>query len=178
MNIPERIVEMTLEVRDQASAMANRAAEAARDSAIKAAEQVEAARMPVETLADAGLKLNNLAHGYVKRLLSYQAGMMTGALHMGAKRLRTLSKADSLQDAIEGQAIDLAAARERVVDSAKETMEIVAESGREVSGLLTEAYAHLLRPPRAKRAVRKPVAKARARRAAPKRAPAKARKAA
>jgi phasin family protein len=169
MNIPERIVEMTAEVRDQAGAYASKAADAARDSAIKAAEQVEAAKLPVDTLAGAGFKLNSMAHDYVERLLKFQAGMVKGALKNSAHRLRVLSKADTLQDVLESQAIDLAAARERMVDGAKETLEIVAESGREVSGLLTDTYAQLVKPVRAKRPVRKPVTKARKRRA-PKRA--------
>jgi phasin family protein len=175
MNI-ERIVEMTAGVREQAGAYASRAADVARERAEKAAAQVEAVRTPVETLTDTGLKLNSVAHHYVAQLLHLQASMVKGALKMGAQRLRTLSKADSLQQAYQSQAIDLAAARERAVGGARDTWEIVAESGREVSGLLNQAYAQLAHPVRARRTVRKPAAKATARRAAPKRPRAKARK--
>ena len=122
MNIQDRIVEMTAGMREQANTYANRAADAARDGVGKAADQIEAARTPIDTLADAGFKLNRLSHAYIDRVLSFQSKLLKGTLLGGAQRLRRLARAASLQEAYEGQAIDLAQTRERIVEGATEAM--------------------------------------------------------
>jgi phasin family protein len=163
MNLTEKIIEITADVRDQAGAYAARASEAAREGADRAAETVDSAKTPVETLADAGLALNNLAHTYFARLVRLQASAVKFGLDDAADRLRMLAKAESLPAAYQVQVKAFAGTRERILRDANVAVEIVTEAGRGVSELAVGTYTDLVRelqgkPPRAraKATARKP----------------------
>jgi phasin family protein len=163
MNLTEKIIEMTADVRDQAGAYAARASEAAREGVDRAAQTVDSAKTPVETLADAGLALNNLAHTYFARLVRLQASAVKLGLDDAAERLRLLAKADSLPVAYQLQVKAFGDTRERVLREANVAVEIVTEAGRGVSELAVGTYTDLVRelqgkPPRAraKATARKP----------------------
>lgn len=147
MNLSERFMEFTANVREQAADAATRAASAAREGVTKAADQVESVKTPVETLADAGRTLSKLSHDAVTRLVSHQADVITGSLHDGAQRLRLLAKADSVRDAYVDQIAYLDVTRDRLTRDARTALTIVSESGRAVAELAATTYADLVRVP-------------------------------
>lgn len=187
MSISERLFEVTAGMREQAnayvakaSAMAEQAADTARDSVAQAARKVEEVNTPVETLAAAGYKFNTLSHQAVERLLEQQIGFVKGFVGEGAERLRMLAKAADLQSAMNQQMAYFDATRERLTRDAQGAYEIMADAGREARDLATHTYSQLMAPATRKA---KPAAKAtaKARKAAPRSrtgAKAKARKAA
>ena len=118
----------------------------------------------------ASLKLNNLSHQHVSRLLARQGAMLTSALSEGEQRLQRLARAGSLQQALSSQAEDLNGLPQRVAHNARETWEIVAAAGREAAQLAAATYAELVRQAPA------PKSRAKARKAAGSRRPKSARK--
>jgi len=145
MNFSERLIETTSEVREQATAYAARAAEAARATADLAADRVAAARTPVEVLTDATLKLNRLSHDHIARLLTRQSALLKRTLTDGERRLQRLARSESLQQALAGQTEELNEIPQRVARNARETWDIVADAGRSVSQLATATYAELVK---------------------------------
>ncbi len=157
MNLSDRFIETTTDLRQQATAYVARAAQAARASADLAADRVAAANSPLEVLTEATLKLNRLSHDHVARLLTRQATLLRDTLTEGEKRLQRLATAKSLQQAVAGQAEDLNDLGPRIARNARETWAIVADAGRGVSQLAVSTYAELAQAvPAPKR--RKPVA--------------------
>ena len=163
MMLSERVLESTAEVREQANVYAARAADFARAGADRAADQVAMAYGPVDQLTEASLKFSQLSHQCVTRLLRRQGAMVKGALHEGEKRLHRLARASTLQQAVAGQVEDLNEIPARVGRNLRETWDIVAEAGRDVTALAAATYAGLVAPPPAPK---------RARAATPRRRPA------
>jgi phasin family protein len=163
MSLSERVIESTVDVREQAAAYAARAAEFARAGADRAATQVAAARGPVDLLTEASLKLNTLYHQYMSRLLARQGAMLKGTLVEGEKRLQRLARATSLQQAVVGQVEDMNQIPARIADNVRETWQIVAEAGREVAQLASYTYGELTQAaPRPRSTATPPPRKARA----------------
>ncbi len=147
MKLTERFIEMTSDVRDQASAYVERTAATARDTVKMAAERVESAAAPIENLSAAATRLNTLAYQYTGDLLAHQANVLTGALHDGAERLRLLNKADSLQHAYQAQIKYFDITRDRLARDARTTLRIVGGAGAAVRSLAKDTYAHWLKKP-------------------------------
>jgi phasin family protein len=170
MNISERILEATAEVRDQASAYAERAVDAARESVERVAERVEKVENPIDVVAKAGLKLNDLSHQYVGKMFAQNIDTLKGAMNDGVRRLHLVAKADGVRDLYASQAKFNAVTSDRVRRDAKATWEIISKAGREVSDLALTTYAQLVREvpgkPRASDKRAKRPAKARAKKAA------------
>jgi phasin family protein len=170
MNISERILEATAEVRGQANAYAERAVEAARESVVRAAEQVEKVESPLELVAKAGLKLNDLSHQYVGALFEQNVDTLKGAVNDGVRRLHLVAKASDVRELYTSQAEYNAVTSDRIARDAKATWNIVAKAGREVSELALTTYAQLMRDtprkPRAAAKKTKRTVKARAKKAA------------
>ncbi len=170
MNISERIFEATAEVREQANAYAERAVEAAREGVVRAAEQVEKVESPIDVVAKASLKLNNLSHEYVGALLEQNIDTLKGAVNDGVRRLHLVAKANDVRELYASQVQYNSVTSDRIVRDAKATWGIVAKAGREVSELAITTYAQLMREAPAKRRAsakqtKRPV-KARAKKAA------------
>ena len=147
MKLTERFVEMTSNVRDQASAYVESTAATARNTVQMAAERVESAAAPIENLSAAASRLNTLAYQYTSEMLAHQANVLTGALHDGAERLRLLNKADSLQHAYNAQIKYFDVTRDRLARDVKTTLRIVGGAGTAVQSLAKDTYAHWLKKP-------------------------------
>ncbi|MGH8284958.1 MAG: phasin family protein [Steroidobacteraceae bacterium] len=145
MTISERILEATAGVRDQATAYAGRAVDAARNGAQRAAAGFEAVEAPVDTLADAGRQLNALSYQYAGRMLDQGVQTVHGFIEDGAQRLRHAAKAGDVRSLYRAQLEQLPASRDRIVKDALATWEIVAETGRELQSLALTTYARLVR---------------------------------
>lgn len=163
MKLTERLIEMTSDVRDQASLYAERTAEAARTTVEKAADRVESAAGPIENLSAAAARFNKLAHQYADDMLNHQANVLTGALQDGAERLRLLNKSKSLKSAYGAQIKYFDVTRDRLARDAKVTLQIVSKTGTALQTLARDTYAEwLAKPATAKRVaaqVRKSTAK-------------------
>ena len=147
MKLTERLVEMTSDVREQASTYVERTAATARNTVQVAAERVESAAVPIENLSAAASRLNTLAYQYTGDLLAHQANVLTGALHDGAVRLRLLNKADSLQHAYQAQIKYFDVTRDRLARDARTALQIVGGAGAAVRTLAKDTYAHWLKKP-------------------------------
>lgn len=170
MSISERLFEVTAGMREQANAyvakataMAEQAADTARDSVAEAARKVEQVNTPVETLAAAGYKFNSLSHQAAERLLEQQFSFVKGFVDEGAERLRMLAKAADLQSAMNQQMAYFDATRERLTRDARGTYAILSDAGREARELATSTYSQLMsQPSRRKPAAAKAAAASRA----------------
>ncbi|HKZ74679.1 MAG TPA: hypothetical protein VJ011_11475 [Steroidobacteraceae bacterium] len=153
MVISERIFEATAGVRDRATAYAERAVDAARNGAERAAARVEAVETPVQTLADAGRQLNTLAYRYAGRMLDQGVETVHGFIGDGAKRLRLAAHAGNVGNLYREQLEYFPVSRDRIVKDAQATWEIVVDTGRELQSLALTTYARLVRneKPRAAR---------------------------
>jgi phasin family protein len=170
MNLSERFFEATAQVRDQANAYAERALGAARESVVRAAQQVEKVESPIDVVAKAGLKLNTLSHNYFERMLEQNVDTIKGAMTDGARRLHLVAKAEDFADLYRDQVKYNAVTSDRLMRDAKATWDIVADAGREVSELALNTYAQLVRqvPVKARRTTKRTAktVKARAKKAA------------
>jgi phasin family protein len=149
------------QIRSQARAYGATALDAARQSALRAANRVDAVKRPVRVLADASLRLSSLSGRYVERILGRQAELIDAVIDDGARRLKAAADADSLGSFIEEQREMTGTSRQRLGKELRAAWGITKASGRELRDLATETYAEVVhgrkvaaRKPRAKRSAK------------------------
>lgn len=130
-------------IASKAAAAAAYSPDAARQRVLSAAATMEALKQPVETLADAGHRLNGLAHHFAERVLTQQANMIKGLAHDGSQRLRLLAKAQGVKPALDQQLAYFDVTRDRVLRDMKQSYAIVTEAGRGAAQIAVKAYGAL-----------------------------------
>lgn len=146
MTLQERFFELSARLRDQADAYAQRAAMATREGIDRAARQVEALDRPLDTLALAGLELNQISAKYVAQLVTHQTAASRALVRDGAARLRSLAEAESLSEAWRDQASSFADTRGQAIETLRHSWELTAAAGREVAELATSTLRGLTAP--------------------------------
>ena len=136
---------------------------AARKAAMRSAARIRSLNMRAREMAKSGVRLANLSHGTLQRLIGLHEEIVTAALADAATQIEKLAYTDSVRDFGREQARVLAAARERIVNDVSRGMSILRDAAEEARTA-----------PAPRRAVAKTRAKAKkAPRKAAKRAPAK-----
>ena len=151
---------------------------------LETAGAVARAKEPVRHFGSTGLKINDISHKSMAKLLKTQLTGLEDLVEGGAQRLQIAANASSFEDLVKGQIDAIPATRSRAIAHARRTLEIVRDTGDELSGVVkgtmagapkAAGKATTRRKPaaRKKAATRKPATrKARAAKKAPARKPA------
>ena len=153
---------------EQARAMGEVPAAAARGAAARSAEQIKSLRSPVRVVARSGVKLTAISQAMLQGLIELQEQIVTSALDDAATQLQSAANTDSVMDIVRNQADVLRSTRERIIADMNRAVSIVTEAGRGARDVATETYSKVRKPAAAepaktKRAARKAPAAARAR---------------
>lgn len=156
---------------EQARMLRKAPGKAVRGAAARSAKRIKALQESVRVITHSGVKLTNVSHEAVLGLMALQLDVVTSALSDAAAQLERVAQSDNLKDLVTGQAGELRATRDRVVDEMKRGVAIVKHAGRGVRNVATETYTKVTQPAkparakttRTKRAARKPTVKAKAR---------------
>jgi phasin family protein len=162
MSIVEQLNGAAGRVRETVRDYRHQAAEEARKRADLAAQIVDAARTPVDTLVSAGQRLNDLTHEAFGKLLSQNAVAIDGLITGGVERLQLFAKTEDLKSFVRRQAALNPATRERVSKDLRQMWAIAARAGRDMGALASETYAELIHgvKTRARPVIRKTVRRA------------------
>lgn len=157
---------------EQARMLRKAPGKAVRGAAARSAKRIKALQESARVITHSGVKLTNVSHEAVLSLMALQLDVVTSALSDAAAQLERVAQSDNLKDLVSGQAGELRATRDRVVDEMKRGVAIVKHAGRGVRNVATETYTKVTRPAKAakakttrtvKRAARKSTVKAKAR---------------
>jgi phasin family protein len=153
---------------EQAKAMREVPAAAARGAATRSAERIKSMRSPVRVVARSGVKLTAISQGMLQGLIELQEQIVTSALDDAASQLQTAANTDSVMDIVRNQAEVLRSTRERIIADMNRAVGIVTEAGRGARDVATETYSKVRNPVAAapvkiKRATRKAKATGRGR---------------
>ncbi len=143
---------------------------------LETAGAVARVKQPVRYFGSTGLKINDISHKSMAKLLKAQLTGLEDLVEGGAQRLQMAANANSFEDLVKGQIDAIPATRSRAMAHARRTLEIVRDTGDELTGVVKGTMAGApkaakkvtaRRKPatRKKAATRKPVAKTAARKA-------------
>jgi hypothetical protein len=146
-----------------------------RSTAARSAKRIKALQEPVRVVTHSGVKLTNVSHEALLGLMALQLEVVTSALSNAAAQLERVAQSNNVMDLVSGQADELRATRDRVVNDVKRAVSIVKDAGIGARDVATETYAKVVkrgpaarpaakktRARKTKRAVRKTKAKVRA----------------
>ncbi|MFO1394044.1 MAG: hypothetical protein U1F09_09820 [Steroidobacteraceae bacterium] len=128
---------------------------AARKAAMRSAARIRSLNMRAREMAKSGVRLANLSHGTLQRLIGLHEEIVTAALADAAAQIEKLAYTDSVRDFGREQAKVMAAARERIVNDVSRGMSILREAAAEARATTAPAR-------RRTKAVRKAPAKRKA----------------
>ena len=157
---------------EQARMLRKAPGKAVRGAAARSAKRIKALQEPVRVITHSGVRLTNVSHEAVLGLMALQLEVVTSALSDAAAQLERVAQSDNVKDLVSGQAAELRATREQVVDEMKRAVAIVKHAGRGVRAVAAETYTKVTRPAKAakakttrkvKRAVRTSTMKSKAR---------------
>jgi phasin family protein len=166
--VKEFLSEKSQALAEQARAMREAPAAAARDAATRSAERIKSLRSPVRVVARSGVKLTAISQGMLQGLIELQEQIVTSALDDAASQLQSAANTDSGMDIVRNQADVLRSTRERIIADMNRAVGIVTEAGRGARDVATETYSKVRKPAGAepakiKRATRKAKATVRSR---------------
>ena len=104
---------------------------AARKAAMRSAARIRSLNMRAREMAKSGVRLANLSHGTLQRLIGLHEEIVTAALADAAAQIEKLAYTDSVRDFGREQARVLAAACERIVSDVSRGMGILREAAQE-----------------------------------------------
>lgn len=169
-----RIEQLADNLKAEFRTLADRAVAGLRSAGLETAELLTKSKRPVHALADTGLRLNNIAHKSVEKLLKQQVAVLDDMIDGGARRLETAARARTIRTLVDGQISTLPKTREHAVKNARKTVTLVRETGDAVGDLFKDVVVDIssARKPAPKKAAGRPAA----RKKAPGRKPAAKRK--
>ena len=136
---------------EQAEKLRRAPGKVVRSAAGKSAKRIKALQEPVRVVAHSGVRLTNVSHAALLDLMALQLDVVTSALSDAAAQLERVAQSESVVDLVRGQADELRATRDRVVNDVNRAVSIVTDAGRGVRDVATEAYAKVSQPARAPR---------------------------
>ncbi len=118
-----------------------------RRAAAKSAAGVKALQRPAQAVTRSGVRLTTLTQHTVQSLLELQLEVVTSALTNAAEQLERVSRARGVRELVGGQAEELRAARERIMQDIKKVVAILKRAGKGARSVATDALADVRRPP-------------------------------
>lgn len=160
----EFLEEQTRGLKEMAENLRKSQLETARKAALRSAARVRSLNARAREMARSGVKLSNISHGTLERLIGLHEEIVTAALAEAATQIEKLAYTESARDFGRDQARVLQSARERIVNDVSRGMKILreaAEQAREVGARAAKA-APAARKPVARKAKAKAKTKAKA----------------
>ena len=154
--------------------LADRAISSMRSAGLETANFLAAAKGPVHSIADTGLKLNNLSHKSIERLLKQQVAALDDLIDGSTHRIEKASRAQTVRTMVDFQISTLPKSRDKAVTNARKTVAIVRDTGEAFGDLVKDVVVDISsankgrkpaakkasgRPAKKKAATRKPAAK-------------------
>lgn len=173
VEIQEFVNEQTQALAHEAQKFRKNPAGFMRKALVDSAESVKSLKSPVRMVAHSGVKLTVVSQNALQSLIEWQSEVITSALTSMAVRFERAAEAEHIIELVRDQVDLLPATRDRLVDEATRGAAIFTDTGREVRKLAVQTYgkvfeadkdmpkARAARARKAKRPVRKPVARAR-----------------
>jgi hypothetical protein len=153
--VKEFVSEQAQSLNKQARALGKAPGKMVRGAAAKSAKRIRALQEPVRVATDSGVKLGNLSHDALLKLLALQLDVVTGALADAASQLERLSQTDNVRDLLRAQVDELRATRERIVADVNRAIAIAKDAGRGVKAVATDSYARVTKPAPARKPARR-----------------------
>ena len=117
-----------------------------RRAAAKSAARVKALQKPVRAVTRSGVRLTTLTQHTVQSLLELQLEVVTSALSNAADQLERVSRARGVRELVGGQAEELGAARERIMQDIKRVIAILKRAGKGARSVATDTLSDVRRP--------------------------------
>lgn len=124
-----RIEQFADNLKSESRQLAERAVAGLRAAGLETAGLIAKTKGPVNTFGETGLKLNNLSHKSIEKLLKQQVSALEDLIDGSADRLKMAAKADDVQSLIDGQVSSLPKSRDMAVSNAKKTATIMRDTG-------------------------------------------------
>lgn len=159
-----RIEQFADNLKVESRTLAERAVAGLRTAGHETAELLTKSKRPVHAFADTGLKLNNLAHKSVEKLLKQQVAIFDDMIDGGVERLETAARARTIRTLVDGQFESLPKTRNHAVKNAKKTVALVRETGDAVGDLFKDVVVDIssARKPAPRKAAGRPAARKKA----------------
>lgn len=124
-----RIEKLADTVKAESRQLAHRAIKGLRTAGLETAEIITKTKKPVHAIADTGLKINNLSHKSIEKLVKQQVRAIDDLIDGSAERLEKAARARTVRTLVEGQISSLPQTRKHAVKNAKKTVTLVRETG-------------------------------------------------
>jgi len=159
-----RIEKFADNLKAESRLLADRAIKGMRSAGLETAELLTKSKRPVHAIADTGLKLNNLSHKSIEKLLKQQVAALDDVIDGGARRLEMAARARTVRTLIDGQISTLPKTRDHAVKNAKKTVTLVRETGDALGDLVKDVVVDIssARKPGRKKAAARPAARKKA----------------
>jgi len=174
MDMMNKIEQLADTLKTESRQLADRAISSMRSAGLETANFLSAAKGPVHSIADTGLKLNNLSHKSIERLLKQQVAALDDLIDGSTHRIEKASRAQTVRTMVDFQISTLPKSRDQAVRNARKTVSIVRDTGEALGDLVKDVVVDISsgskgrkpaakksagRPAKKKAATRKPAAK-------------------
>jgi hypothetical protein len=102
---------------------------------------ISRAKNPVRQIGSTGLKLNAISHKSLEKLLKVQLTGLEELVDGGAHRLEMAANANSFEALVKSQIDAMPTTRDRAIAHARRTLEVVRDTGDELSGVVKQSIA-------------------------------------
>jgi phasin family protein len=175
-----RIEQIADNLKAESRLLADRAVAGLRSAGLETAGLISRTKRPVHVVTDTSLKINNLTHKSIEKLVKQQARMLDDLIDGSVQRLEMASRAKTVKTLVDGQISTLPKSRDHAVSNARKTVALVRDTGESFGDLFKDVVVDISsarpgrKPARKKAASRKPAArKTAAKKRTTKKAPAK-----
>ena len=149
---------------DQTMMVAETVVALSRSAAESTAQVIQMAKTPVRNVARTCIKINDITHKGITRLVKVQAKAIERSVEAGAARLELAARAPSVRDLVKTQLELLPHTRARLKGDLRDTWTVVTETGSEFGALFSWNQPEMKGTPTSKRkskakTTRKPRAK-------------------
>lgn len=165
-----RIEKFADTLKSESRQFADRAIASLRSAGLGTANLISRAKTPVNAFADTSLKLNNLSHKSIEKLLKQQVAILRDIIDGGVRRLEMASRAQSVRTLVDRQVSTLPKSRDHAMQNARKTVSIVRDTGEAFGDLFRDVVVDISSARKSKPAAKK---KATGRKPAAKKASAK-----
>jgi hypothetical protein len=132
----DKIEKLARDLRADYGFMADKALDKIRTTTLDTADLVAKTKQPVRKIADTGIKLNRISHKGFEKLVKAQARFFEATIDDGAKRLEMAARADGFRALFGDQIATFPASRERTLANARKSIDVVRDTGDEISDVL------------------------------------------
>ena len=154
-----RIEKFADTLKSESRQFAERAIASLRSAGLETANLINRAKTPVNAFADTSLKLNNLSHKSIEKLLKQQVAILRDIIDGGVRRLEMASRAQSVRTLVDRQVSTLPKSRDHAMQNARKTVSLVRDTGEAFGELFKDVVVDISSARKSKPAARKATAR-------------------